>query len=65
MAEIYVFDLLITQKFNPCCAFQPHLAVITGNFVTTYDITALLKELQQIVRSFIRKSIKNDLKSGK
>jgi hypothetical protein len=55
MAEIYLFDLLITQKFNPCCAVQPRLVVTTGNFVTIYDITALLKELQQIVCSFIRK----------
>ena len=65
MAEIYLFDLLLTQKFSPCCAIQPYLAVITGNFVISYDITALLKELQLIVRSFIRKWIKNDRKSGK
>ena len=55
MAEIYLFDPLPTQRFNPCCANQPYLAVITGNFVIKYDITALLKELQLIVRSFIRK----------
>jgi len=35
MAEIYLFDLLLTQKFKACCDIQLHLAVITGNFVTS------------------------------
>ena len=62
MAEIYLFDLLKTQKFNPCCGAQPYLAVITGISSLVYDIMALLKERKYIVHSFIRKSIKNDWK---
>jgi hypothetical protein len=60
MAEIYLFDPLKTQKFNPCCATQPNLAVITGISSLTMTLRHLEKELKQVVCSLVRKSIKND-----